>query len=364
MQKAHNRLVEVIWELTDNCNQNCSYCGSKDILNKTEIIVSKVKKIATEIMAMKPDEVNISGGNPLLVSYALHEYVTKVLHSEDIICKIIVNPFNIKGCETPTLDLYDWIGVSINTKAELEEFKQQIKTKTTVITNFNTMNVFLFKEIESLVLDNKLQWQIQYTMYKGDNELAVYQNEEAKTYLANQIQKSKATIIPADNMNQGGCSAGLHSVGILANGDVVPCLSMRSWTDDLQRKGNLLNETLYDVWVAGFAHFRCNEFECCKDITNCLNKNKEIYMELPSSLPQVLKPVPPLPRHNENMTFMYGVKLPDYSPSIEPQDWSKMVMAYAVNMPKNTIVYAVTNDITNWSKYNLGTLTTSSVSGF
>lgn len=43
MQNAHCELKEIIWEITDNCNQGCSYCGSKDIINKTPNIFQKIR---------------------------------------------------------------------------------------------------------------------------------------------------------------------------------------------------------------------------------------------------------------------------------------------------------------------------------
>jgi hypothetical protein len=40
-------------------------------------------------------QVNISGGNPLLVPVLTHKYITDRLKSVGVECKILFNPFNL-----------------------------------------------------------------------------------------------------------------------------------------------------------------------------------------------------------------------------------------------------------------------------
>lgn len=315
MQLAHNELQEVIWEITNQCNQNCSYCGSKDIINTTVINSDRIDQIADNIASYPPKEINISGGNPLIVPYGNHEYITSLFKEKGIVCKIIVNPFNMidEFRAKKKIDLYSWIGFSVNNKAELDEINNLFKSKfcqekTTIITNFNISNIFLFNEILDFVKKGNYGWQIQYTMYDGDNENAIYQNAVAKEFLFKLISEANyKNLIIADNMNQGRCGAGKNALGILANGDVIPCLSMRSWEQNHNIIGNMLDQDLEDIWVNRFARFRCSEFKCCKDVTKCIPASIQT---LTTNVQKVepVKWIHDLPRPVDNAVFVYGVQ--------------------------------------------------------
>jgi len=277
MQKPHINLKEIIYEITDNCNQNCSYCGSKDDINKTPIDSDNIKTIIDQIAQYPPDIINVSGGNPLLISLNDHEYLINKLKSVNVKCHIIINPFNRKNdIETDTkLSMYDSIGVSVNSKEELiEVLSWNDLLKCTIISNFNINNIFLFNEIQDFVINQGLYWQIQYTMFKDKNPSEIYSSQAAINYLHQLIKNSNANIIAGDNINPNiSCSAGLNSLGILANGDVIPCLSMKAWTDIKPLTfGNLLRnsnqDSLDNIWIKKFAQFRCEEFSCCKDHCN------------------------------------------------------------------------------------------------
>lgn len=351
MQKPHITLHEVIWEITDNCGQNCTYCGSKETLNQTPIESENIRAIVDEIAKFPPKAIDISGGNPLLVSLSDHEYLVRQLGSVGVQCKILFNPFNRKDDkETDAkIELYDWVGLSVNTQEEFNEAKSwSVFDKMTIITNFNVGNVFLFKEIEKFVIENNLVWQVQYTMYKEKDMLEIYSNKEAKEYLHKLIQHSKSNIIAADNMNPNSpCSAGIASLGILANGDVVPCLSMRSWVDDLKELifGNLLRktpqDTLSNIWIKKFSQFRCEEFKCCKD--HCQVYDNIVDCEITTNAGSGITwfPAPEYPTFDNDKfpnVMMYAV-----------QGMRDISIVYGVQ-PSSTFVYGVWSDTQNSSK--------------
>jgi len=76
-------------------------------------IKNLLKKIVDEIVKYPPEEINISGGDPLLVfydtrdilsvlkyrvfSFRFHKYVVEALKKTKVACKIIVNPDSIVG---------------------------------------------------------------------------------------------------------------------------------------------------------------------------------------------------------------------------------------------------------------------------
>ena len=350
------KLKEIIWEVTSECFNNCDYCGSKDILNKEKFSIGKFKVIVDKLSLFAHNvngfSLNISGGDPLLVHYDEHRYLYDALNE---VCelKILINPLSFKYKANDRLDnileilsLYKLIGVSVNTIEELKFLESlppgYLPYNYTVITNFNLDNIFEYSSIEKYIVKKRLSWQIQYTTYKGENSKAVYQNEDAKTYLFNKIEKSienKTKIILADDLNQGECSAGFYSLGLLSNGDVVPCLSNRSWEEPLTIVGNILDHQLKDIWEIGFASRRCNTSICCKDICNAPYIPKK----------EVILPSKKLTQNDTfipNIVMMYGVSISN-------------TMAYAVqggaSIPWNTDG-PITNDntfrygVTTWQK--------------
>lgn len=324
--QSHNKLQEVIWEITDQCYNNCSYCGSKEYLNKTLIDSDKIITIANSIITASPASINISGGNPLLVSYDTHRAIVNLFKQNNIECKIIINPFNIQDdIDKKILELYDWIGVSVNTRVELDKFMEMNKQKVTVITNFNVSNVFMFSYIANSCRYYDLNWQIQYTMYNDNNDNALYQNEEANQFLLKKIEtENYSKLILADNMQPDTyCTAGKHSCGITADGDVINCLSERSWNTLIEIQGNLLENTLFKIWTTKFINNRFGDcVNCCKDITK----------------PKKIKQLQDINKWTE----------PSY-PYTPNFDNSTIVMMYGV-VPATTYVYAVYSQIKNFKE--------------
>lgn len=290
MQNKLISLDEIIWEITGACLNNCKYCGSSTHWNDP-ISETIIKNICDAIAEYPPKSINISGGDPTLISYHTHDYITKKLKKSQP--KIIINPKSYLRLNAENihlrdiLDLYYWTGISINTQEEIDAFLQywnsfehvrNEKLPITIISNFNIINLFLFDKIQKLVHDINLNWQIQLTMYTNENnDLALYNpnNEEAWNYFCRKIKialQDNVKIVLADNINSGKCTAGSKSLGILSNGNVIPCLSMRSWNETLfsEYQGNLLKDKLQKIWEEKFQSYRFTEFKCCKD--HCNNK--------------------------------------------------------------------------------------------
>lgn len=273
MQQKQIALQEIIWEITGKCNNGCTYCGSKHIRSaapNTDIILEIARKIA----AYPPKEINISGGDPICVEPEVHADVLKILRGSDRppVCKIIVNPKSFIRYQkkfNDIVEMYDWAGISVNDQEEIDamvEYKKTIDVfdEFTVITNFNLLNIFMFDAIRRVVGNNI--WQIQFTI---DDKQGIYNSPEAVRYLQEKISNSNAKIVIADNMNGGQCSAGKCSLGILHTGDVVGCLSMRSWENSLSIEGNIARDlSLKDIWERSFIRYRFSEFKCCKDVCN------------------------------------------------------------------------------------------------
>jgi len=336
--KRHLKLKEIIWEVTGRCENGCSYCGSKAMW-KVEIDEARIIKIAEAIAKYPPEEIDISGGDPLLVSRETHRKIVDILKKVNVKCKILFNPKSMSNdkLEQSTkahsiLAMYDWIGSSVNTDEECGLFEDCIhgtwKNKVTIISNFNLQNIFSFDKIKELVKKHKTGWQVQYTMYDDPTStLALYKTKEhdnpsARGFLFNKIEEAMRegiNIILADNLNCGSCGAGLCSLGILSSGAVIPCLSMRSWWHDIGAltQDNILGCDLEMIWEKQFKKQRFGDFICCKDYCNnsCFKPN----------LPYAITEAPPPP---EGWTI------------VRPNDWDDKQVLYGVVQPHIT-VYAV-----------------------
>lgn len=279
MQKPLITLNEIVWEITGRCEKNCYFCGSADVKD-SEIDEDKIKKIADAIIKFPPRNIDISGGDPLLVSRATHEYITDLFRTYEISHHIIVNPFSITKENINTLALYDLVGISCNSKGDLQRIKDLDIPHSNVcefalITNFNLNNFFSYNEIEEYVKDKGISWQIQYTVFREYNPLALYENEEALIEFSKRVEKSinsGIAVVISDNMNGNRCFAGTYSIGITQDGKVLPCLSMRSWKNEIDSAyaGDILKHGLKEIWENNFNDYRFSTFGCCKDV--CKNK--------------------------------------------------------------------------------------------
>lgn len=343
MQTPILELSEIIWEITGRCNNHCDYCGSKDIWNET-IEESVILKIADEIAKYPPKQIDISGGDPTLVSLDIHKQVYKKLKDKQVFCKMLLNPKSLANENvSELLKLYDYIGISVNNLNELKLLKSSIdlntiKHKITIITNFNLENIFEFDNIKQVVKQYDLGWQIQYTVYKESDKFSLYENDSSLKFLKDKINmaSTEVKLVLSDNMTRQACTAGRYSIGILSTGDVVPCLSMRSWTNVKElSQGNLLTLSLEDIWKTGFTDYRFKSFKCCKD--HCGNKAIDIKTETEQIFDLTLPYIP-------QTTCYYAVMPLDrigvYTYAVKTQQ--EITLVYGVS---TTTTYATSNTL-------------------
>lgn len=318
------KLSEVIWETTPKCNRfgtadECAFCGSAEFLKAVTDIPSTAKIIQlAKIIAEYPiDSINLSGGEPSILPPDTLMQIIKIFKQKNIQVKILTNGFLFKKHRNPKLyDSLDAIGYSINTLRDIElfnknEFNTTILNKTTIITNFGTHNIFQFKQIRDYVKNTFQLWQIQLTMGK-------YQlNAEGIKYLYSLLDQEKdVKFIMADNLQKcHDCTAGLCSCGIDFQGNVIACLSERSFKKDIKSYGNLFERSLKDIWECEFKDIRFNgDFKCCR---SCLEypiedkmKELQLILEEKSKLPCIDLSKPYVPPYENPPVYVYGVQPP------------------------------------------------------
>lgn len=358
-------LKEIIWEITNCCNNKCSYCGSTQVTNKVcDTSEEQMVAIAKAIAAYPPESIDISGGDPTLVSSLTHTKILEVFRNAGIVPKILMNPLSIVNNTWKKVDAvisqYDVIGVSINVEDEYTIFNEHQKkfdmSKVTFVSNFNKTNLWMFDRLLALAMQYNRPWQIQFTMYTEENSNAIYESEIAINEFFTKIADARskyAKIALGDNINRGTCTGGIHTLGVLSSGAVIPCVSMRAWIKNVEAhtQGNLLKgDSLKDIWETQFKDQRFSQHKCCathckgvawrKDVEEILSK-KITKIDLPDlsefDIPDIV------PGGMDDIILMYGI-VPDRWPK-NPTPMPP-TMVYGVT-PNTTMVYGVVQDPTS-----------------
>jgi MoaA/NifB/PqqE/SkfB family radical SAM enzyme len=257
------KLREVLWEITAACDKNCDYCGSKDIINKKDLDDTAVLQIAAQLAAYV-EEVTLTGGEPGLLHPDLFNKVVQLFVDSGVRVKVITSG-RLFAAEGFNLQCLDVIGVSINTPDDVAYMRDALPNDNTMITNFGKHNIWDFTEIEEMAEHFKC-WQVQLTM--GEQMLNADGIIHLREKLANSyLLQHGVVVVLADNLQVcHQCAAGMRSCGITYTGDVIACLSERSYGGNLVVYGNLLQRDIKDVWENEFKDARfTGSRQCCRD---------------------------------------------------------------------------------------------------
>jgi MoaA/NifB/PqqE/SkfB family radical SAM enzyme len=272
---------DIIWEITNQCNKNCKYCGSKGIINcGPDASLNEIDKIITEIISVEPNVVTISGGEPGSVVERTIGAAKKFKAAGIKAVSIVSNGHNHRNF-IRCADI-DALGISINSAEDIDHWDDLMSCnkdddinlhkefgpdgKITVITNFGKHNICEFYTIASFIKRNNCMWQIQLT-----NGEFLLKSSEIK-FLYNLIRKEilpekYCGVVLADNLQiKHECDAGISSIGITYDGYVISCLSKRSWGNIEKNKDhNLLNNKLKYIWSSRlFNEERFGCADCCR----------------------------------------------------------------------------------------------------
>ena len=276
----------VIWELTLRCNLRCKHCaaaagrGRADELSTDEalMVVEQLKELGVGAVALMGGEVLVRRD---------WDVVAKALIDKGIYVGIITNGMLFdqevaKRCEAMGIVQ---VGVSIDGPRELHDSIRGVKgafdralraidlvqkmdiPHKTVITSVNKMNYdFLEQTLEILLGHAKgFTWMINMTSVheRGRMSRGLMLDEDEFIGLAKFIgenrKKYKGVLNITGTHDMGyfsdvfgelteepfnGCEAGIRTLGIRSNGDVVGC----SILPDEFVEGNVRQRTLREIW--------------------------------------------------------------------------------------------------------------------
>ncbi len=283
-----NKPLTAVWEITMGCNMRCKHCGSSchDALPE-ELTTAEALKLCDEIGELGLEWITLSGGEP--TTRKDWHLIAERLTQNGVIPNIITNGwlFNEKTLEQAINSGVGTVAFSIDGLPNTHDFirrdgsyrrtMQAVELcrrrniDVTAITTINKLNLGELMELkQELVRQGVRGWQVQMGLPMGnmaDHHGMVIEPADIDTVidLAHQcMEESSINVMLADcfgyyNLKEmelskkqyggayswQGCTAGKYSFGILHNGDILGCTSIR---DKQFIEGNVRNTPLKEIW--------------------------------------------------------------------------------------------------------------------
>lgn len=285
-------LNSVAWEVTMGCNLGCQHCGSACTQKLPgELNTQEALSLLDDLAALKVKWIAFAGGEPLLRDDIFELLAAAVNHGIEV--RLITNGTLIdhETVEKLVRLKVGIVSVSIdgtceqhNTIRGIDCYQQccqalEMLCKAGVATAVNTTlvksNLGLLPQLKKeLASCGVSAWQLQVGLPCGrlrqndhwvldvsDIETVVdfaynenLKNDYPKIFLADTIGYFTNREILSRQMAYGdcqkfpmwnGCSAAISAVGILHNGDVTGCISIR---DSNFSQGNIRNQSIAEIW--------------------------------------------------------------------------------------------------------------------
>lgn len=282
------KAVSAVWEVTMGCNMRCKHCGSScENTAKDELTTEEAILLCDDLGKLGLKFVTLSGGEP--TTRKDWPLIAKGLRKNNIIPTMITNGWLLNEdiidkaieCRVNT------IAISIDGLRETHDFMRRegsfdrdikglelMKSKdmrSSVITTINKKNLSELEELKNLFIEKGVcSWQLQFGLPMGNlhnnSELVIdpedinkiidfaYKNKDNGVmridladclgyYNLKEIEVRKIAHKNAYLWN--GCNAGKYTMGILCNGDILGCTSIRN-REFIE--GNIRERSIVDIW--------------------------------------------------------------------------------------------------------------------
>lgn len=283
------KAIAAVWEVTMGCNMRCKHCGSScEKPLPDELTTEEALKLCDDLGKLGLQWITLSGGEPTTRKdlYKIAQRLTENnivptmitngwLLNEEMIDKAIesgVNTiaFSIDGLE----DTHDFIrkkGSFKRSMAAMEMIKHK-NINCSAITTINNRNIKELRELKDVLIDKGVRgWQIQLGLPMGNMAKNIdliaqpFHVDQVIDFAYDAMLEGKIDIQLADCMgyfnlkeievrkkSEGsetygwtGCFAGKNVLGILNNGDITACTSIR---DKKFIAGNIKNRPIREIW--------------------------------------------------------------------------------------------------------------------
>ncbi len=277
--------ITAVWETTMACNMRCMHCGSACASAlPDELTTQEALTLCDDLGRLGMQWITLSGGEPL--TRKDWPQLAERLRKNGIVTNMITNGWlldaatvqQMRDCGLGTVAIsLDGMGETHDTIRKIGSFERNLKSfallkhygqYTGAITSINKKNIHQLPAIkETLIAHGVDSWQVQICIPMGN--MVEHQEDLLDPEAVDGIldfclataQEKKITIYPADCLGYythkeklirpagasdwAGCNAGTRGFGILHNGDIIGCTSIR---DRRFIEGNIRNQSIVDLW--------------------------------------------------------------------------------------------------------------------
>ncbi len=281
--------VTAVWEITMGCNMRCKHCGSScENSLPGELSTEEAVKLCEGLGKLGFQWITLSGGEPTtrkdwdIIAKALNDngIIPNVITNGWLLSKEIVERAEKAGVNTMAISLdglkstHDYIRKEGSYDRIMKAFElfRGSNVNLSVITTINNVNIKELRELKEILIEKGVKgWQLQIGLPMGNMaknaeliaepkhldeiiDFALETNREGRIdiQLADCIGYFNKKEIESRNISNGtdeyywqGCGAGKYSMGILHNGDILGCTSVR---DRSFIEGNVKTTPIVDIW--------------------------------------------------------------------------------------------------------------------
>lgn len=281
-------LRDAIWEFTLDCNLNCAHCGSSaGTPRKNELTTEECYEVCTQLAELHCENVCLMGGEPFLRDdwYEISRYINILNMDLSFVSNGLIVPDIIDRLERLDIRV---VGISLDGMKKTHEkirghgtYDKTIKAldilnqrniPTTIITTISKENFDDLLKMKDFLSRKGVNWQLQVAQPFGnfDRKKMISKEEFYSTalFIAKHSIKGDFDSFPVVGAHCFGyhsdllpgvrwesCEAGIKSIGITSNGNIVGCLSMGQ-TEFIE--GNIRDKSIVDIWESdnSFAYNR------------------------------------------------------------------------------------------------------------
>ena len=270
-------LASVIWEFTLDCNLRCQHCGSAaGIPRPDELNTEECLKLCEDLAQLRCGNICLMGGEPFLrddcflVAQTIRDlgigltFVSNGVLLERYLPQIVSVAPSVVGISIDGLQAtHEHIRGKGSWRPALAAIEALVASgvQTTVITTISKWNFRELPALKDLLLDKKVNWQLQVAMPFGNfsaeqvispeefyatalfiGKMRLHHGKQLPTVGAHDYGYY-SSVLPRNKWQ--GCTAGISSLGITSNGNVVGCLSMGN---DRFIEANVRQRSIIAIW--------------------------------------------------------------------------------------------------------------------
>lgn len=287
-----NNPITAVWEITMGCNMRCKHCGSScENALEGELTTEEALKLCDDLGELGFQWITLSGGEP--TTRKDWDLIAKRLNENGIIPNMISNGWLMSEeiADRAVKAGINTIAISIDGLEETHDFIRKkgsfkrimhafdiLKTRKihcSVITTINNRNIAELPQLRDILIEKGVRgWQLQLGLPMGNmaknsdlvaqpyhiNEVIDFSYQTVKNGFNIDIQLAdcigyfnlKEIEVRKNSLgkrggdyNWSGCGAGKYSLGILHNGDILGCTSVR---DKSFIEGNAKTTPIKEIW--------------------------------------------------------------------------------------------------------------------